>query len=43
MSERKTVHIWMPDDRSLCDLHARPPTPDVTAMTAAEFDDLLEE
>jgi hypothetical protein len=37
----KTMHVWMPDGRSLCDRRAQVPTGDVATLSESEFDQLL--
>jgi hypothetical protein len=43
IGEPKTVHIWMPDGRSLCDRRARPARDDWFAMSDAEFEHQVNE
>jgi hypothetical protein len=39
----KTIHVWMPDGRSLCDRRAQLRRPDPTTMTDQEFEEYVDE
>jgi hypothetical protein len=43
VDEVNTIHVWMPDGRSLCDRRAVPAGSDVAAMSDSEFQSYLNE